>query len=406
MVAKSNKKSKFLYNARGRVTDYVFGLIKGLDAIDESDSEIARLLNVSRSTVQRQLEETLPPSMRKRHKPPQLSTAKKRAIAKRRARVEKLITTSVAVKKVEQLPRSTKTRTFHQFPYGSPQRVSRQLAIEGITASPATVRNDLKFLGIRCFIRRRRPVLSDDDKAVRVAFCKRMLRLPKEHLTRIHFSDEKIFDSNDHGDRFQYVKPGTLPEPRQVAQYPNKVHVWGVIGLKVRRLIAHRAIEEKEGHVRNPVGRPKKGAKRLTKEQTKRAKKTLVDADTHIERCLEPTFGFGKLPKGVAREYLVLMQDGAGCHIAKKTREWLEEHGIEQVQSWPPRSPDLNPIENLWGIIAAAVGRRGPGTKVELEKFVMEEWAKVKPETLNALVESFRGRLQKCIQLGGAHVSK
>ena len=400
MVAKS-KKFKIVYDARGGVDDVAFGFIKAWVADKVSDCEIARRLNVSRDAVQRNRVEVLPPSKRFRHQAPKLSPLQKRAITKRRQRVKALITKRVTVKKVEQLPRSTKTRTFEEFPYGSPQRVVRQLFAEGIAVSRTTVRNDIKLLGFKCLVRRKRPVLSDEDRAYRVAFCKRMLRIPLKRLAALHFTDEKLFDSNDHGARFQYVKPGTIPEPRQIAQYPYKVHVWGCIGMKVRRLIAHRAIEEQEGHVRNPVGRPKKGAKRLTREQTKRAKKTLVDAQTHIDRCLKPAFG--RLSKK-DRQAIFLMQDGAGCHIAKKTREWLEAMDIEQVQSWPARSPDLNPIENLWGIIAAAVGRRGPATKAELEKFVEEEWAKVSEATMTKLVMSFRDRLQQCIKLEGRHV--
>ncbi len=46
----------------------------------------------------------------------------------------------------------------------------------------------------------------------------------------------------------------------------------------------------------------------------------------------------------------IFQQDLAPAHTAKITKSWLNDHGVG-VLDWPPNSPDLNPIEDIWGIV-------------------------------------------------------
>ncbi len=46
----------------------------------------------------------------------------------------------------------------------------------------------------------------------------------------------------------------------------------------------------------------------------------------------------------------IFQQDLAPAHTAKSTKSWLNDHGVG-VLDWPANSRDLNPIENLWGIV-------------------------------------------------------
>ena len=50
------------------------------------------------------------------------------------------------------------------------------------------------------------------------------------------------------------------------------------------------------------------------------------------------------------RSDLILMEDGAPMHQSSQPRLWREAHQMRKL-NWPPNSPNLIPIENLWKMV-------------------------------------------------------
>ena len=61
-----------------------------------------------------------------------------------------------------------------------------------------------------------------------------------------------------------------------------------------------------------------------------------------LENCLVPSIEIF----GGDRELLIFQEDNAPAHKARSVAGWLYEEGIRTLV-WPPRSPDLNLIENM-----------------------------------------------------------
>ena len=55
----------------------------------------------------------------------------------------------------------------------------------------------------------------------------------------------------------------------------------------------------------------------------------------------------------------IFQQDNALVHTAYIVRDVLNEIDCE-IMEWPPYSPDLNPIEDLWALLKAEILKRHP----------------------------------------------
>ena len=68
-------------------------------------------------------------------------------------------------------------------------------------------------------------------------------------------------------------------------------------------------------------------------------------------------------------------------------------------------SPDLNPIEHLWGAIKRILKTKEINSKTELIHYVNEIWESFPQEAIDRLVSSFRVRLYAVINQNGHMIS-
>ena len=75
--------------------------------------------------------------------------------------------------------------------------------------------------------------------------------------------------------------------------------------------------------------------------------------------------------------YKKLLQDKAKHHTSAYTPQFVINSGIFTIPDYPPRSPDINIIENIWAIVKDNVRKRFPKTILELKNIVLDEFNKI-----------------------------
>ncbi len=97
----------------------------------------------------------------------------------------------------------------------------------------------------------------------------------------------------------------------------------------------------------------------------------------------------------------IFQQDLAPAHTAKVTKSWFNDHGVT-VLDWPANSPDLNPIENLWGIVKRKMRDTRPNNADDLKATVKETWASIPPQQCHKLITSMPRQIEAVIKAKGA----
>ncbi len=97
---------------------------------------------------------------------------------------------------------------------------------------------------------------------------------------------------------------------------------------------------------------------------------------------------------------LHFQHDNDPKHTSKTTAALLKKL---KVMDWPSMFPDLNPIENLCGILKQKVEKRKVSNIHQLRDVIREEWKRTPVATCEALVNSMPKRVKAVLENNGGH---
>lgn len=102
-----------------------------------------------------------------------------------------------------------------------------------------------------------------------------------------------------------------------------------------------------------------------------------------------------------------LQQDGDPTHTAIQPviQEFNTSSGntVTLVKDWPPHSPDLSPIENVWGWVDAQVAKKGCKTFQEFKEEIQKTFKNIPIDMCERLMDSIPKRLARVVETNGGH---
>jgi hypothetical protein len=260
----------------------------------------------------------------------------------------------------------------------SGREAQKYLKSLGYFISYQSTLNLIHQAGLKAYIKKKRPYRKSDHMKDRLRFAKEHRDWTVDDWKKVIFSDEtKINMWNSDGAVYTWKEPGQRDLPHNVRMTKK----FGGGGLMIWSCMTSRGV----GYASQVVQRT-------------------MDSACYIE-MLETSYMDTLEYYTWNANDVILQQDGDSKHTSKPTVKWLKENKIPYMKNWPPNSPDLNLIENLWHRVKSKLGQYStpPSTKEELFKRFETEWYKFTKEDMEPYYNSMPTRIQDVIKTKGGY---
>jgi DDE superfamily endonuclease/Transposase/Helix-turn-helix domain len=232
----------------------------------------------------------------------------------------------------------------------------------------ATLVKTLKKNGIQSHVARKKPFISEENRLKRLQWARDHRNWTKEQWRRVLWTDESSISTDSNGKIRVWCRKDELYNPDctqgSVKSGRKSIMVWGCINGE--------------------------GINYLTRASSH------MKGEEYGEIVLDIVF-----PMLNMMENPIFQEDNAPIHKCRQVQRLKEELEIPCME-WPPQSPDLNPIENVWRECKKWIQKnRVCRNERDLEEAVTEAWNSSTPEAIIHFIDSMPDRVLEVIKKKG-----